>query len=210
MPKNHKITEPVYQKIAIDLAEKIVEGKYAVGQKLSGRSVLAAQYAVSPETIRRAAFILQDLNIVKIESGSGITIISSKSAEWFISRFRNLTTLSAIKAQINSLIAEQAKRQEEFTEEVGSLFEHIEHFRFSTPILPYEMKITKDCRFLGRMISEIDFWQNTGVTVVAIKRKDELLISPGPYALFEENDVFILVGPDNSASVVSDYLYLHE
>ena len=71
MANKHKIAEPIYQKIAVDIASKIAAGKYKVGEKIYGRSMLAAHYAVSPETIRRAMFMLQDVGIVAIESGSG-------------------------------------------------------------------------------------------------------------------------------------------
>ena len=71
MANKHKIAEPIYQKIAIDIASKIAAGKYKAGEKIYGRSMLAAHYAVSPETIRRAMFMLQDVGIVAIESGIG-------------------------------------------------------------------------------------------------------------------------------------------
>ena len=160
MANKHKIAEPIYQKIAIDIASKIAAGKYKAGEKIYGRSMLAAHYAVSPETIRRAMFMLQDVGIVAIESGSGSTVLSAERASQLVS-----------------------------------------------PILPYEVKITQDCRFLGQMISEINFWQSTGVTVVAIRKGEELIVSPGPYALFEAGDVFIMVGPEDSHSKVQDYLY---
>lgn len=67
MANKHKIAEPIYQKIAIDIASKIAAGKYKAGEKIYGRSMLAAHYAVSPETIRRAMFMLQDVGIVAIE-----------------------------------------------------------------------------------------------------------------------------------------------
>ena len=48
MANKHKIAEPIYQKIAIDIASKIAAGKYKAGEKIYGRSMLAAHYAVSP------------------------------------------------------------------------------------------------------------------------------------------------------------------
>lgn len=80
MANKHKIAEPIYQKIAIDIAAKIAAGKYKVGEKIYGRSMLSAHYAVSPETIRRSMFMLQDLGIVAIESGSGSTVLSAERA----------------------------------------------------------------------------------------------------------------------------------
>ena len=49
---------PNYLKIAIRIAERIVNGDLTVGQRVSGRSLLAPEYGVSPETIRRALKLL--------------------------------------------------------------------------------------------------------------------------------------------------------
>ena len=207
MANKHKIAEPIYQKIAIDIASKIAAGKYKAGEKIYGRSMLAAYYAVSPETIRRAMFMLQDVGIVAIESGSGSTVLSAERASQLVSRFRNISTITELKKNIETLSEQQKKQQDDILDNVHQLLEYIEKFRLASPILPYEVKITQDCRFLGQMISEINFWQSTGVTVVAIRKGEELIVSPGPYALFEAGDVFIMVGPEDSHSKVQDYLY---
>ena len=207
MANKHKFAAPTYQKIALDIAEKIVQGKFQIGQKVSGRSVLAGQYSVSPETIRRATFMLKDLNIVQIDAGSGITIVSVENAALLVERIKNIATLTEKKNEIEELLKEQARQQDGILLKISELMEQIEHYRSASPILSYEIKITKDCRFLGKMISEINFWQNTSVTVIGIKRKGSLIISPGPYALFEENDIFIMVGREGSAASVRSYLY---
>ena len=61
-----KYTVPIYQKIALDLANKIHTGDIKEGSTLYGRSILAGKYNVSPETIRRAIKLLEDINIVYI------------------------------------------------------------------------------------------------------------------------------------------------
>ena len=53
---------PVYQTIALDLARRIINQEFSVGEKISGRTLLAGQYSVSPETIRKAIFLLKDGN----------------------------------------------------------------------------------------------------------------------------------------------------
>jgi K+/H+ antiporter YhaU regulatory subunit KhtT len=221
MANKHKIAEPIYQKIAIDIASKIAAGKYKAGEKIYGRSMLAAHYAVSPETIRRAMFMLQDVGghcwdtrpgfrkpaFPFLISGSGSTVLSAERASQLVSRFRNISTITELKKNIETLSEQQKKQQDDILDNVHQLLEYIEKFRLASPILPYEVKITQDCRFLGQMISEINFWQSTGVTVVAIRKGEELIVSPGPYALFEAGDVFIMVGPEDSHSKVQDYLY---
>ena len=56
---NEKYTIPIYQKIALDLANKIHSGEIQEGSVIYGRSILAGKYNVSPETIRRAIKLLQ-------------------------------------------------------------------------------------------------------------------------------------------------------
>lgn len=48
------IEKPKYRQISLDIARKIINGDIKEGEKLYGRSELAALYNVSPETIRRA------------------------------------------------------------------------------------------------------------------------------------------------------------
>ena len=56
MQKSH--TMPIYQKIALDIANNIYSGNITEGSTLHGRSALAAKYNVSPETIRRSVKLL--------------------------------------------------------------------------------------------------------------------------------------------------------
>ena len=43
-----------YLQIALDLATRIAKGELPEGSRIYGRSVMASEYNVSPETIRRA------------------------------------------------------------------------------------------------------------------------------------------------------------
>ncbi|MCG4307777.1 GntR family transcriptional regulator, partial [Enterococcus lactis] len=44
MSGKKKIVRPRYQQIAVDLAERIVENRYKVGEKIHARSTLASTY----------------------------------------------------------------------------------------------------------------------------------------------------------------------
>ena len=74
------ITGPKYQQIAADIAAKIVDGHYRVGEKIYARSSLASQYGVSSETARRAVCVLSHLKIVEATKGSGVIIKSYENA----------------------------------------------------------------------------------------------------------------------------------
>ncbi len=53
---------------------------------------------------------------------------------------------------------------------------------------PYSLVLTEEVAYLEATISEMNFWQNTSATIIAIKHKEELLVSPGPYAKISLND----------------------
>ena len=52
-----------YLQIALDLATRIAQGELTEGSRIYGRSVLASEYGVSPETIRKALRLLADIII---------------------------------------------------------------------------------------------------------------------------------------------------
>ena len=62
----------------MNISERIVSGDIAEGSKLKGRWVLSTEYAVSPETIRRAMYLLSNKNVVKISNGKEISVKSKK------------------------------------------------------------------------------------------------------------------------------------
>ena len=48
--------------------------------------------------------------------------------------------------------------------------------------------------FIGQSIGALKFWQSTGGTIVAIRRGQTVILSPGPYAELYDGDVLVLVG----------------
>ena len=50
--KKKRDSVAIYAKIAMDIANRIVNGEIPEGKRLSGRSLMSSEYGVSPETIR--------------------------------------------------------------------------------------------------------------------------------------------------------------
>ena len=109
-------TMPIYQKIALDLANKIYTGSIAEGSTLYGRSVLAGKYNVSPETIRRAIKLLEDIKIVESVKGKGVIVLSSKKALSFIKKYQDITNISSYKSNLYKLLGEKSKLENEIVE----------------------------------------------------------------------------------------------
>ena len=197
---------PTYERIAIDLANRIYDGKFKVGEKIHGRSTLASEYKVSPETVRRAIKILEDVEIVHSTKGSGIVISSRENAFKYIHRFSNLASVKDLKKQMNHLIEEREKLDEQLYETLTKIMDYSDNLRHTNPLAPLEIEIFPGCIHIGKTISDMKFWQNTGGTVIGMKRKGETIISPGPYALIQEGDILLVIGDEKTYERVQHFL----
>ncbi|WP_150843516.1 MULTISPECIES: TrkA C-terminal domain-containing protein [unclassified Clostridium] len=207
MENKFKITSPRYQQIAADVAAKIVDGHYKVGDKIYARSSLASQYGVSSETARRAICVLSDLNIVDTSKGSGVTIKSYENAIKFIKQYDNINTISNLKQDIIDSVERQKKEIKFLYGCLSDLIDKTDRLRSVNPFTPFQVDITSATPYINKSVSDINFWHNTSATIIAIRRNDSLLMSPGPYAVFQENDIFYFVGDENSIERVKKFLY---
>ena len=70
-----------YLQIALDLATRIAQGELTEGSRIYGRSVLASEYGVSPETIRKALRLLADMKVVDVKPQSGAVVLSAGTSK---------------------------------------------------------------------------------------------------------------------------------
>lgn len=198
---------PRYQQIAIEIATRIASGEYKVGEKIYARSSLASQYGVSSETARRAICVLSDLEIVSSEKGSGVTIKSRQNAMDYIKQYEKRQTIDTIKEDILMSIKRQKSEMENLNDSLSELIAASEHFRSLNPFTPFQLNIKSNTKYINKTIADIQFWQHTGATVIAIKRDGSLLVSPGPYLQLLEGDILYFVTQDDSPQRVKDFLY---
>lgn len=207
MGREQKITSSVYRKVAIDIAKNIAEEKYIVGQKLYGRSVLASHYGVSPETIRKAVHLLKDVCILDTEKGSGIEVKSTEKAKDFIKLQSEIENVSTVKNELITWAKDQMKEMEDIIDKIQFISDATERFKNADPFVPYEIKITSDSIAIGKTVDDLRFWHNTEGTIIAIRRDGHLIISPGPYATFNEGDVFYIVGNDKAYAAAMKLIF---
>ncbi|ROR22326.1 regulatory GntR family protein [Mobilisporobacter senegalensis] len=207
MEKKVNITNPRYQQIAMDIASKIAKKHYIVGEKIYARSAMASQYGVSSETARRAIGILADLDIVETTKGSGVMIKSYEKALEFVHQYNDIQTVYDLKKEITESINRQTKELDYFNHCLSKFIEKTDKFRYINPFTPFEIEIIKECPHLNKTISEVNFWHNTAATIIAIKRDNTLIMSPGPYALFLERDIVYFVGDDNCLERVQNFIH---
>jgi K+/H+ antiporter YhaU regulatory subunit KhtT len=197
---------PRYQKIALDIANAIYKGQYIEGERLYGRSTLAGTYNVSPETIRRAIKLLEDVGVVESSKGSGITILSKDKAFKYINKFKNIESVASFKAILTSQIMKKRELEDEIVGTIEKIIERTSRFSNTRSITPLEIEVAGNCRLIGKSVGEVSFWQHTGATIVGIKRGDDTILSPGPYATFNSGDILLVIGEDTVYDAVKLFL----
>ncbi|MGT2665963.1 TrkA C-terminal domain-containing protein [Streptococcus rifensis] len=186
-----------YQKVALEIAKQISEGKYKVGERVKSRSTLAAFFHVSPETARKAINILADLNIMKVKQGSGATVISKEKAEQYVQQFEATTTLKRLEKELEASLKRQNAELLRTKELAQAISNQATLVHKEYPFHPFEMVVPSSDQ-LGKNISELNIWHQTGATIIAVMRNDKIILSPGPYLSIEEGDTFYFVGNEES------------
>ncbi len=200
-----------YLQIALDLARRIAKGDLPAGSRIYGRSVMASEYNVSPETIRRALRLLADMKVVEVKPQSGAMVLSADSARRYIENFEENADVRALRARLREQMAEYEDLHRRMEETVKALVKSRDTFAAAGEPLPnYEVPVPKDSPCIGQSIGALKFWQSTGGTIVAIRRSQTVILSPGPYAELYAGDVIVLVGSPAAAEAAHHLLSVKE
>ncbi|MBW5445310.1 GntR family transcriptional regulator [Cohnella sp. CFH 77786] len=185
-----------YKSIALDIAQRIVSGEFPLHSKISGRSLLAGQYQVSPETIRKAIGLLKEENIVSVSQGKEITIVSDRNAYEYITKNNYLKSVYSLKQDLQQLLQQKQALDRHFESLLKEIIDASDRLQNLKPYKPVEITIHPDSHAIGLTIAHLQFWQNTGATIIALRRGTHVSISPGPHVVLLESDVLVVVGDD--------------
>ncbi len=187
-----------YYSIAVDMARRISKEEFSIGAKISGRTVLASHYQVSPETIRKAIALLRDVGAVEVSRGREIEVISKEKAESFLAEWDASKPVQSFWQDFDALVAEKKRIDQKFYQMVEEIANRSPRISTLAPYRPFEIQIKEDTKIVGKTIGNLRLWQATGATVVAVRRKEEFIVSPGPDVTLEAKDWLVLVGPEDS------------
>jgi len=189
-----------YEKIALDIANRIVRREIAVGVTLSGRSVMSSEYGVSPETIRRSFSLLEEMEVVEVMHNRGVSVVSRENAKKYITKYGKNNDNRKLLIQIRQVLHEREQIDKELFTLAKDLIEANDRFSASNPFPTYEYTISEDSLAIGDTLGTLNFWQKTGGTVIAIRREGSILLSPGPDLGLQIHDILIFVGNQEAFS----------
>lgn len=188
---NNEVHLARYITIAADLAERIVRGEYQEGQKVFGRSTLAGKYNVSPETIRRALTLLQEVDIVEVAAGVGVVVKSVEAARKYLDDFDQRRVLAGLHEHLHNLIKERDRLNHEIDKLLEELMEHTYHLESKLYKIE-EWKVLPTSPLVGQALSKSGFCNGK---VLAIQRKGKVDITePSADTIIENGDIVTIYG----------------
>lgn len=185
---------PVYKSISLDIAQRIVLGELPVNSKISGRTLLSSHYQVSSETIRKAIGLLKDENIVEVSQGKEVIVRSEKLAYDYVSKSQYLKSVFSLRQELEILLKEKQEIDQKLERTLGEIIGFSDRLSSLKPYHPVEITVSETSPAIGRTIANLQLWQQTGATIIALRRAAEMTISPGPHVILRENDVLVVVG----------------
>ena len=188
---------PIYESIAIDLAQRITNGEFVSGEKISGRTLLASHYHVSPETIRKAIGLLKDAKIVDVSQGREVMVVSPELATHFVEKTKYMHSVYSLKQDLEQLLKEKQAIDKKLETILTDIINFSDRLKNLSPYNPIEIEIPPSSNVLGKTIADLHLWQATGATLVAIRRGNQVTVSPGPHVILQANDRVVVVGNED-------------
>jgi len=201
-----KNSTPIYLQIAVDVAGRISRKELVIGQRLSGRTTLASEYNVSPETIRKAMILLSDVNIVEVKHGNGVHVSSIARAEEFIERYRIKASVNQLKEELVELMNQRDEIEIKMNEAMNAIVDYTSRFKNSDYISINEYALNYETIDIEKTLKELDLKHHTGITLVGIKRDGITMLSPDEDEVVKAMDKLLYVGIPSSSVRLGEYL----
>ncbi|WMJ83899.1 TrkA C-terminal domain-containing protein [Oscillospiraceae bacterium LTW-04] len=197
---------PIYLQVAYDIASKIATGVLAEQERFSGRSLMSSQYGVSPETIRRALRLLSDMGIITIQENVGSQVLSKRRAMEYVEHYEMGRDLLKLKCELNQMMTQRRQIDERISDIIGQITDLSDRFRNSDRLRTYKFVVDEEAEIEGKSIFNIGFRKNTGATIVAVQRGDEIMLSPKPQTVLKNQDVLVIACDVTSVDGVASFI----
>ena len=116
---------------------------------------------------------------MEVRHGSGAFVASKEKAKDFLLQYQDVQSIQDTKAEIMASVEKQQDELNHFSQLLDQLVNQTKRIHKMNPLLPFELSLSEKAMHLDRSISELNIWQATGATVIAISHNEELLVSPG-------------------------------
>ena len=195
MPPKDFTEIPRYEQIAVDIASKVANGEYKIGAKLYGRSTLAGQYNVSPETIRRAMALLQSVGVVQVAAGRGIIVINREAAKQYLENFDQRKGLLQAQQEFSELLEKRRELDMAIENQIKKIMTFSSRLITILPRVE-EVVVGDDSPLINKSLKDVNFRLHTDATVLAVERMGEEYLSPDSDMVIQPGDILVYIGPE--------------
>ncbi|MBR9997857.1 MAG: monovalent cation:proton antiporter-2 (CPA2) family protein [Cyclobacteriaceae bacterium] len=199
------LNEPILKKAHVDTAEMIV---ISIGDLITAMAVCEKVRSLNKHAflVVRTKYI-QDIEelyklgadqVIPEEFETAINLFERVLIKYLVPRRKIVDVIEKIRKDNYGIFREKDKSTDvSITKDIPN----IEIFALS---------IDKGSLLVGKSISDIQFRKTYGVTVVALKRGEQIVEHPGPEAIFKENDVVYVLGKPDQVARAVEMLTLNE
>jgi K+/H+ antiporter YhaU regulatory subunit KhtT len=199
-----KTSDAKYQDIAYRIAERIVTDEIRENTKLSGRTLLASEYNVSSETIRKAMHLLSMRHVVRVVEKSGIIVLSKDEAMRYVSEYKRAAGTRRLLEETEALIERQAREQRQLQTRLKRLFAAASKETF--PFSHVAWTVTTGCPKAGITIGDRAFYEKTGTVVIATEEDGIITVAPDPLTKIAEGMVLHMLDTGKTLEKVESFM----
>ena len=188
------VKEARYQAIAFAIAKRIMDKDLNVGDKLRGRTILASEYGVSSETIRKAINLLAKEHIVEVIERSGIIIRSTEAAQTYVEKYLVKHSHITLISRVESSYANLKRAQKTLDTDLKALIRGSK-----TQVFPFQYfayTIPKSSSIEGQTIKDSRFQSLTGGLIIGIDNGQAFIQNPPIDFLLEAGTVIYVLGDE--------------
>ena len=136
------------------------------------------------------------MKVIDVKPQSGAVVLSRDNAKRYVEGFSEGAETRSLRQQMKEILGEYEGLNRRLVEVSAALIQSQEMYSSATEPLPnYEVSVPSGSPLIGKSIGELKFWQSTGGTIVAIRRKQRVILSPGPYAELYDGDMLQEIAP---------------
>lgn len=184
--------EARYQAIAFAVARRIQDKELLPGDKLRGRSVLAAAYQVSSETVRKALNLLAQANVVNVIERSGVYVKSVEAAEQYINDYMAKEAEQGLLLELENALRNHKKQLKNLENKIQKLIRSRKQAVF--PFEYFAMTLSANSPFHQKTLQEANLQTQFGGLVIAVDTIEGFIQNPSPNTLLEAGMVLYILG----------------
>jgi DNA-binding GntR family transcriptional regulator len=192
-----KNTVPVFEQIAYELACKIKNDELKYQEKIRGRSIIASEFSVSSETVRKALALLEKKGVVDIKEQSGAYVKSKVEAVKYIAmHHQNFKTEQQFE-EIEQLLKESIRAHKDLQKQFKQIKKNNDLHKSVLPINTFSITLKQYDAFLSEDFLIDEFEQIVGGNIFGIVRKDLIISGIKRNDTFEIGDEVFISGGES-------------